>query len=87
MTSSALQDAEVAVNRFCRVQEERRRADAREGSGDLPADDAGLADAGDDHAAPAVEQHPHGALERFTETIHERQDGGRLGLQNLARER
>ena len=82
-----LDHAEIAVNRFGRVEEEGRRAGAGERGGDLPADDARLAHAGDDDAAAAVEQQPDGALEAVVEPIDEREDRGRLGLQDLARER
>ncbi len=44
------------MDRLGRVQEERRRAGARERRGDLAADDAGLAHAGDDDAAAALAQ-------------------------------
>ena len=48
--------AQVAVKRLGRVQEMGPRAGRRERGGDLLADEAGLAHAGDDHAALAGEQ-------------------------------
>ena len=58
---AAHEHAEVAVAPLAGVQEERRRAGAGERRGDLPADDARLADAGDDDLAPAGEQEVDGA--------------------------
>ena len=49
-----LDDAEVAVGRFRRVKEERRGAGAGQRRGNLPADDARLAHAGDDDPALAL---------------------------------
>ena len=84
---AGLDDAQIAVRRFRGMKKERRRAGACERRGDLPADDARLAHAGDDDAPLAFEQHPHGAIEALVEAIDERQDGRGLGLQDLARER
>src|SRR5712691_6306553 len=69
------------------MEEERWCAGARERRGDLAADDARFAHAGDDHAPAAVEEDAHRLLEAIVEPIDERQDRGRLGLQDLARER
>ncbi len=82
-----LDHAEVAVHGLGRVQEEGGRAGARERRGDLAADDARLAHAGDDDAAAAVADQRDGAREALVEPIDERPDGGRLGLQHLAGER
>ncbi len=82
----SLQDAEVAVNSFSWVQEERGRACAREGRCDLAADNARLAHPGDDRAPAAVEENPYGLFEPVVEPIDERQDRGRLCLQDLARQ-
>ena len=82
-----LENAEVAVDGLRRMKKERRRAGAGERGRDLPADDARLAHAGDDDAAAAVEQQPHRALEAVVEAIDQRENGGRLGLQDLARQR
>src|SRR5712691_9411858 len=69
------------------MEEERGCAGARERRGDLAADDARLAHAGDDHAPAAVEEDAHRLLEAIVEPIDKCQDRGRLGLQDLARER
>ena len=82
-----LDDAEIAVRRFGGMEEECRRARARQRRRDLAADDAGLAHARDDDAPLAFVEHPHGAVEALVEAIDERQDGRGLGLQHLARER
>ena len=75
-----LDDAKVAVNRFGRMEEEGRRAGARQRGGDLAADDARLAHAGDDHAAAALEEEAHRLLEAVIEAIDEREDRGRFCL-------
>ena len=81
-----LDDPKVAVHGFGGMQEERRRAGAREGRGDLAADDAGLAHAGDDDAAAAVADEHDGAGEPLVEAIDKRQHRGGFGLEDLARE-
>ena len=78
--------AEVAVDRLGRVEEEGRRAGARQRRGDLAADDARLAHAGDDDAAAALEQQLDGALEVVVEAIDQAEDRRRLGAQHLAGE-
>jgi hypothetical protein len=78
--------AEIAVNRLRGMEEERRRAGARERRGNLPADDAGLAHPGHDHASPALEEDLERALEVVADPIDQTDDGGRLDLENLARE-
>ena len=82
-----LDDAEVAVRGFGRVEEEGGRAGARQRRRNLAADDPRLAHAGDDHAAAALEQQPHRLLEALVEALDEREDRGRFRLQHLARER
>ena len=71
--------ADVAVDRFGGVQEERRAARAGERRCDLVADVAGLAHAGDDDAARAGEQQVAGAGKRVVEAMLERGDGVGLG--------
>ena len=81
-----LQNAQVTVDGFGRVEEERRGASARQ----LPqpaADDAGLAHAGDDDAPAALEQQAHGLFEPFVQAFDQRQDGVGLGLQDFPGER
>ena len=78
--------AEVAVDRFGRVQEPGRRAGARERRRDLAADDARLAHAGDDDAAAAVVEQLDRALEVAVDAIDQAEDRRRLGAQDLARE-
>ena len=82
----ALNDAEVAMNRFGGMQEEGRRPRARERRRDLPADDAGFAHAGENHAAAAIAQQLHRPIEFAVEPIDERQDRRRLRFQYFARE-
>jgi hypothetical protein len=69
------------------VQEERRRAGARERGRELAADDARLAHAGDDDSSAALAQHAHRALEPLVEPIDEGENGRRFGLQHAARQR
>jgi hypothetical protein len=52
--------AEVAVRRFGRMHEQRRRAGRGQRGGDLAADVAGFADAGHDDAPLAVQQQGDG---------------------------
>src|SRR5690606_8363878 len=76
--------AQVAVQRFGRVQEERRRAGARQCRGDLAADDARLAHAGDDDASAAGEQQFDGAVEAFVQTFGQCLNGLGLGREHAA---
>ena len=78
--------AEVAVARFGRVNEERRRPGARERGSDLAPDVPRLADAADHDSAAAREDHPQRVEEAFVEARGEGGDGLRLDLQYLARE-
>ncbi len=78
--------AEIAVRGLGRVQEPGRRAGARQGGGDLPADDAGLAHAGHDDPAAALVEHLDGAFEMAVDALDEPQDGGGLDAKHLARE-
>ena len=80
----ALNDAQVAVDRFRRVQKKRRRPGAGQRRGNLSGDDAGFPHARDDHSATAVEQHADGPIEAIVEAIDQRQDGGGFCLQNLS---
>jgi hypothetical protein len=83
----ALNDAEVAVDRFGRMQKEGRRAGARQRRGDLAADDAGLAHAREDDASPAVAEQFDRAREPAVEPLDEREDRVRFGLEHFLRER
>ena len=76
--------AEIAVDGLGRMQEPGGRAGARERRRDLPADDARLAHAGDDDAAPAVEEQLDGALEVAVDAIDEAEDRGRFGAEDLS---
>ena len=67
-----LNHAEVAVHGLGRVHEVGGRAGARERRRDLPADDARLAHAGEDHAAAAVAHQRDGGREALVEAIGER---------------
>src|SRR5207302_10968127 len=55
--------AEIAVQRFGRMQKKRRRARAGKCGGDFFANDTGLAHTGDDHAAFACEKEIDSAVE------------------------
>ena len=55
--------------------------------GDLPADDARLAHAGEDDAAAAVVQQLDGAIEPVVEARHQRENRRRFGFEHLPRER
>ena len=74
------------MERFGRVQEEGRRAGARERGGDLPADEARLAHARHDHATAARCQQRHRLLETPVEAGDESLDGGGLGAEHSCRE-
>ena len=81
---AARDHAEIAMARLGRVQEKGGRAGARKGRRDLAADVAGLAHAGNDHAAGACEQHPAGLLEIGAQAFHERSDGAGLDPERFA---
>ena len=78
---------EIAVGRLGRMKEPGRRAGARESCGNLSADDARLAHAGDDDAAPALEQELDSAFEMPVDAIDEPEDGGRLAAEAAGRGR
>ena len=63
---------------LARVHEKCRGTGAGQGGGDLVTDMPGFAHAGDDDAAPAVENHLAGGMESIVDTIDQR--GDRLGL-------
>ena len=67
--------AEVAVQRFGGVQEKRRRAGAGESGGDFAADQAGLAEAGDDDSSFASVQKFDGFFEAGVEAVDQAGDG------------
>ena len=72
------------MNRFGRMQEDGRGTGAREGRGNLPADDSGLAHARKDDAALAVAEEMDGADESLIEPIDQREDRRGLGVQDFA---
>ena len=74
------------MERFGRVEEEGRRAGAREGGGDLSADDARLAHARHDHAAATRCQQRHSPFEARVEAGDESLHGGRLRAKHSGRE-
>ena len=78
--------AEIAVRGLGGVQEQGRRAGARQRGRDLPADDAGFAHARDDDAAAALEEHLNGAFEVAVDALDEAEDGGGLGAEHFSRE-
>jgi hypothetical protein len=80
----AAERAEVAVHRFGRVEEVAGRAGGGERGRDLPGHEAGLADAGHDHASGAALDESHRAAEGMVEAVRRREHGLTLGPQNLA---
>ena len=72
--------AEVAVARLGGVHEERGRAGAREGGGDLARDVPGLADAAHDHAAAAGKDQ----AQRFEEPLVERAISARTASASIS---
>src|SRR5262249_9047077 len=78
--------AEVAVDGFGRMKKPRRGAGAGERGGDLPADQAGLTHARDDHAALALEEELDGLLEVAVDPVDETKDRCRFDAENLAGE-
>ena len=76
------QHAEIAVQRFGGVQEQRRRAGARKGCGDFAADQPGLAKSGDDDASFARVQKLDGLFEALVETVDQACNGVGFDLQD-----
>jgi hypothetical protein len=79
--------AEVAVLRFGRMDEERRRAGRRQRGGELGRDVAGLADARHHHAAPALQDQRDRVDEGLPEAPGQRDDRVGLDREHVARER
>src|SRR5205814_1057789 len=79
---AAHERAEIAVAALAGVQEEGRRTGRGERGGDLPAHDAGLADAADDHPPAAGEQQLDGAREAPVEAVGERAQGPPLDVEH-----
>src|SRR5213080_2207199 len=79
--------AQVAVAALAGVQEEGGRAGRGERGGDLPAHDAGLADAADDHPPAAGEQQLDGAREAPVEAVAQRRQGAPLDVEHAPRAR
>src|SRR5438034_453603 len=84
---AAHERAEIAVAALAGVQEEGGRAGRGERGGDLPAHDAGLADARDDHPPAAGEQELEGAREAPVEAVGERAQGPPLDVEHAPRAR
>src|SRR5206468_870342 len=84
---AAHERAEIAVAALAGVQEEGGRAGRGERGGDLPAHDAGLADARDDHPPAAGEQELDGAREAPVEAVGERAQGPPLDVEHAPRAR
>ena len=76
--------AQVAVRGLGRMDEQRRRAGRGEGGGDLAGDLAGLAHAGDHHAAGGARQQLHRVGEAAGQAGGQRMQPGRLGVQHRA---
>jgi hypothetical protein len=79
------QHPEVAVDRFRRVEEHRRRAGRGEGGGHLLHDQAALAHAGAHDAAATAPKHLDGGVEGAVELRQQVADGLRLDLEDLSR--
>ena len=75
---------EVAVDRFRKMKEGRRRAGRSEGRGDLAGDMARFAEAADDELALAVEDQANGALELAAQAVGQGIKGARLVMENLS---
>ncbi len=73
------------MNPLGRVQEKRRRAGRGHGGGDLLANQAGLAHAGDHEAAAALEDHLGGRFEIAVEPLEKIENGLRLYFQYFFR--
>src|SRR5437773_264411 len=84
---AAHERAEIAVAALAGVQEEGGRAGRGERGGDLPAHDAGLADAADDHPPAAGEQQLDGAPEAPVEAVAQRRQGAPLDVEYAPRAR
>ena len=69
-----LDDAEIAVDRLRGMQEEGGRAGARQGRGNLAADDSGFPHAGEDHPALAVAEELHRLVEPLVEPLDQGED-------------
>ncbi len=74
--------AEIAVHALSRVQEECRRSRARQRRGDLPGDDAGLAEPGDDDLPGGRGQQLDGQLELRPDALADGSNGIGLDLEN-----
>ena len=85
-TSPLRGHAEVAVDRFGQVEEDRGRAGRGEGRGDLAPDMARLAQPADDQLAAAVEDQRDRALELCAQAVGQRIERARLVVQHLATE-
>ena len=81
--------AEVAVARFARMHEQRRRAGRGEGRGDLAPDMAGFAHAGDDDAAlrgaDQLDRGGEGRAQPVAQGARERVDAAALGVERAQR--
>ena len=89
MTSLLGDHAEIAVARFARMHEQRRRAGGGEGRGDLAPDMAGLAHAGDDDAAlrgaDQVDRGGEGRAQPVAQRGGERVDAAAFGVERAQR--
>ena len=82
-----LDDAQIPVHRFGRMQEVGRACRCSTTSRRSSGDDAGLAHAGHDHAATAGVEHLDGAFEPLVQLIHQAENRLGFGLEDSARER
>ncbi len=83
---AARRHAEIAMDRFREMKEDRGRARRGEGRGDLAPDMAGLAKAADDQLALAFADQLDRLLERFAEPVGERVERPCLVVQDRAAE-
>src|SRR5208337_3921650 len=82
---AARQHTQIAVQRVRRMQKERRRAGARERSGNLAADQPGFSHARHNHASLAGEKHFDRAIERSVESCQYVLNGLGFNAENAAR--
>ena len=81
----AMDAAQIAVNRFGRVQEMAPRAGRSERGRQLLPDQSGLADAGDDHAAAAKVERIDRVAKLHVQPVGDSRQGLRLELDDFAR--
>src|SRR5207247_4127834 len=80
----ALYGAQIAVDRFRRMEKKGRRTAARQRRGNLTRDDPGLAHARQNHAAATASEVLDGSLELAVQSGDQIENRGGFGLEHLA---